>query len=513
MPRNGLGIPMVSSSVGGAIINVNDVLWESFGSNEIAINYAENYTNIILHSQDATDAEAWTKTNTAIDSTLYEAPDNSTTANAIKSDSTGTKVYRILQGTLSVTTGKTYTLSTHVKKGTLGFARVQFNDGSVDYRADFNLNTAAVTNATNTIRTQVDSMDDDWYRCSVTFKAQNTANGSSYVFAQSAAGSSTPSVAVSGVILLYVWGWQLEENIEASPYIVTTTEARTATETLNDLSSVWDFDSADLMPQETPSSEGVWETSDNLVLNHDYEELGSELITNGDFSSGSTGWENAFGGQWVISGGKATLAVGVDGSYLSAGTILTAGKNYKAVITTSGGLDSNNKVTIYATSNTGQKAESDGTHTFYFTADNTTFRFLGAANDRPISIDSVSVKQVDPNDRWVLGTGWSIEDGTLIYTGTSNSNTEQAGILTTNTNYELTYTVVTASGDGTLKLFGETTSTTNNLTQTVGTHTKIFFTDGANGTDFGFRVTGNTSGSFVVDNVTIREYAIQPQDV
>ena len=119
MPRNGLGIPMVSSSVGGAIINVNDVLWESFDSNDISINYAEDYTNIMLHSQDATDAEAWTKTNTAIDSTLYEAPDNSTTANAIKSDSTGTKVYRILQGTLSVTTGKTYTLSTHVKKGTL----------------------------------------------------------------------------------------------------------------------------------------------------------------------------------------------------------------------------------------------------------------------------------------------------------------------------------------------------------------------------------------------------------
>ena len=58
MPRNGLGIPMVSSSVGGAIINVNDVLWESFGSNEIAIKYAEHYTNIILHSQAVTDTEA-----------------------------------------------------------------------------------------------------------------------------------------------------------------------------------------------------------------------------------------------------------------------------------------------------------------------------------------------------------------------------------------------------------------------------------------------------------------------
>ena len=111
------------------------------------------------------------------------------------------------------------------------------------------------------------------------------------------------------------------------------------------------------------------------------------------------GWENAFGGQWVFDDEKFTLPVGVDGSYLrTVSNILTSGKLYKAVITTSGGLDSNNKVTIYATSNTGQSIESDGTHTRYFTADGTSFRFLGTANDRPISIDSVSVKDVTFSD-------------------------------------------------------------------------------------------------------------------
>jgi len=302
MPRNSLGIPIVASSVGGAIINVNDVLWESFGSNEIAINYAENYTNIVLHSQDITDAEAWSKTNVAADSTLYEAPDNSTTANAIKSDSTGEKAYNITQGSLSVTAGKTYTLSVHFKKQNLDFARIYFSDGA-SKTADFNLSTGAVGATSNTLRTQVDAMDDGWYRCSMTFVATSTvSSGQARFYAQSASGDNTPNVAVSGIVLIYVWGFQLEENIEASPYIVTTTSARTATETLNDLSSIWDFDSADLMPQETPSSEGVWETSDNLVLNGDYEELGSELVTNGDFATDSD-WTKGTG--WSISNGVA----------------------------------------------------------------------------------------------------------------------------------------------------------------------------------------------------------------
>ena len=149
---------------------------------------------------------------------------------------------------------------------------------------------------------------------------------------------------------------------------------------------------------------GYWKMGDGtndeypVIYDQTNPTLSAELVTNGDFSDGSTGWENAFGSEWVISGGKATLAVGADGSYLrTVSNILTSGKSYKAIITTSGGLDSNNKVTIYATSNTGQKAESDGTHTFYFTADNTSFRFLGTANDRPISIDSVSVKEIQGN--------------------------------------------------------------------------------------------------------------------
>ena len=241
------------------------------------------------------------------------------------------------------------------------------------------------------------------------------------------------------------------------------------------------------------------------------------------------------GQDWgVYEDGTSTVTfeegavLNIDGSNSNVGVyqenVFANGKNYKIVVNMKATasfnaeiLESQGASTVSTIGNV-SLTTSYQEFTFYYQGTGTNDLFIhrlssASGSNQKIYIKSASVKQVDPNDRWTLGTGWSIEDGTLIYTGTSNSNTEQAGILTANTNYELTYTVVTASGDGTLKLFGETTSTTNNLTQTVGTHTKIFFTDGANGTDFGFRVTGNTSGSFVVDNVTIREYAIKPKDI
>ncbi len=520
MPRNGLGMPITSSSVGGAVLNVDDVLWESFGSDEIAINYAENYTNIVLHSQDATDAEAWTKTNTAIDSTLYEAPDNSTTANAIKSNSTGEKAYNISQGSLSVTAGKTYTLSVHVKKENLAFARVYFSDGA-SKTADFNLNTAAVTNTSNTIRTQVDSMDDDWYRCSITFIATSTtSSGSTQVFALSAAGDNTPNIAVSGIVLIYVWGFQLEENIEASPYIVTTTEARTATETLNDLSSIWDFDSADIMPEADPDSEGAWETLDNLVLNGTYEELGSEEFANGSFTGVADGTDvttltnwNTYGSPTsrnVVDNKLVIVATGSNqGAYYTLSS-LSAG-TYKLSVDVSGDVGAG---AMYITgANSYNVATSVGNVEFYFVASGNTNIFFRAANNNAgtTSYTNISVKQVDPNDRWSLDSNWSIVNGKATSTGNgrmyqSISQFESASSI--GTTVEVTFNIVErTSGGVVVNCYGGVSSEFN----TVGTHSFITTTTNNLNLYFNNSGAGNLVGS--IDNVTVREYAIQPQDV
>ena len=508
MPRLGFGLPLVSSVQESSITLIEDLLWEDIDTNNnISVNYQETRTNSILHSQDATDAEAWTKANTAIDSTLYEAPDNSTTANAIKSDGTGEQVYKITQTSLSVTAGKTYTLSVHVKKENLGFARIKSHDGSTAFRADFNLTTGAVTQTTNTIRTQVDKIDGDWYRCSITFQATATTS-SAYVevFACAASGDSTPNVAVSGVVLLYVWGFQLEENSEPSAYIKTTTEARTATEVLNDFSNVWDFDSADLMPEADPQSEGAWETLDNVVLNGDYEELGSELVTNGGFAVDSD-WSGTGSNGYSISSGKLNLSDSAYATNVAQANVTTIGKAYKVTFEISNYVKGS--VRIFLGGNVTSSVNSNGTYTFHVVASANTSAGVQALNGggTTLSLDNLSLKQVDPNDRWSKGTGWTISDGKASNDG-STGNLTQSGILIVGEQYEITVTVSDYVSGSVQVTAGAQFHGSSSILSANGTYTLV---QTCSPTTSLFLVSSSFNGK--VDNVTVREYAIQPQDV
>jgi len=521
MPRLGLGMPIVSGASNAPVTVIDDVLWEDFGGSggEIAVNYQETRTNIVLRSQDTTNAEAWTKTNTAIDSTLYEAPDNSTTANAIKSDSTGEKLYSITQSNLSVTAGKTYTASVHLKKDALGFAKLRFNDGTINYSATFNLTTGANVQTGNLIgttnKTSTDTMDDGWFRCSMTFQAQNTtSSGFLRVSPQADASTANPNIAVSGIVLIYVWGFQLEESIEATTYIVTTTEARTRTTTLNDTSDVWDFDGADLTPEADPDSEGVWEIPANIVLNGDYEELGSEQLRNGTFDTDSE-WSKGTG--WSIANGKASITE--SGSVTLAQTLtsnLTSGKTYEVVYTISGYSGSGIVKAQFTGGSTvsGQNRIENGTHTEYLTAtaSHTGVRLKALSNNGGFtgSIDNVSVKQVDPNDRWTLGDGWSIEDGKAISTTAQSNLTSTAALVVGNT-YEFTLTsAAVSSGSYSFLLRFNSTNTDIGTVNSDGTHT---FRVVADSTSFRLQTLSGGGTSFSIDNVTVTEYAIQPRDV
>ena len=84
MPRMGMGMPLVSGASNAPVTVIDDVLFEDYGGSggEISINYQQTRINTALYSQDASNA-IWTKTDSAVSGTLYEAPDNSGTANAI----------------------------------------------------------------------------------------------------------------------------------------------------------------------------------------------------------------------------------------------------------------------------------------------------------------------------------------------------------------------------------------------------------------------------------------------
>jgi hypothetical protein len=178
-------------------------------------------------------------------------------------------------------------------------------------------------------------------------------------------------------VLLYVWGFQLEENSEPSAYIVTTTEARTATSVLTDFSNVWDFDSADLMPEQDPDGEGAWETFENIV-------------TNGNFATDSD-WSKGTG--WTISDGKAHADVSSTAA-LSQTLSTGAGNTYDVTFTISNLTAGSIQPQFGGTLATPTSANSNGTHNFKITATGSSSGLLlYAINTSAFSIDNITIKE------------------------------------------------------------------------------------------------------------------------
>jgi len=281
-------------------------------------------------------------------------------------------------------------------------------------------------------------------------------------------------------------------------------------ESPSDFHDTWDLDGTDFTPEASPDDEGYWDDFENIVLNHNYEELGDNIVTNGTFDSDAN-WTKV--DSWSISGGKAVC----DGSQSSnaelkqqngvAGVTLNIinGKTYQLtfdLVVQAGGITS---VEVGGTSDL-NTISSSGTYTRTLTASSTNKRITFAANPTfEGSLDNVTLKQVDPNDRWVLGTGWSIEDGKAIGTSTTN-NLQQLSILTAGDTYELTFTISDYSA-GSVRanvggVHGTLRSSNGTFTQIIGPATSPhFFFDGVS------TFTGK------IDNVIVKEYAIKPLDV
>ena len=115
--------------------------------------------------------------------------------------------------------------------------------------------------------------------------------------------------------------------------------------------------------------------------------LGSELVTNGDFSSNSD-W--TLGTGWSITNGKL-VADGTNTGFENAqqNSLTVVGKTYKVTLTieaTSGQVELKGSGVYSRVDTLGV-----GTHTLTFVADATYFRFLAHAG-ATITIDNVSVK-------------------------------------------------------------------------------------------------------------------------
>ena len=117
--------------------------------------------------------------------------------------------------------------------------------------------------------------------------------------------------------------------------------------------------------------------------------VGSEDITNGDFSAGNTGW--TVGANWNTSSGKAVHTAGSTAALASTGTAPVIGKVYRVTFTISGRTVGNVGITLGGVS--GGSFSANQKHVVYITpTDTTKLKFTPVPDTFDGSIDNVFVK-------------------------------------------------------------------------------------------------------------------------
>ena len=243
--------------------------------------------------------------------------------------------------------------------------------------------------------------------------------------------------------------------------------------------------------------------SSELVQNGNFSELGSELVTNGDFATDSN-W--AKGSGWTINNGKASVNTTTINVALTQDGIITVGKTYKVIYEVKDFVAGSIRVRLGDT--WGSYRTANGTYTEYLVATtNTDFRFYATAATTELSIDNVSVKQVDPNDRWNLATGYSITDK-ISYDGSASGYSSSYQIVGSELGkkYSVKFDCIVTSGSVQFKMGSiNADSAGQNITvSSTGSYSVELTAGGTQGNRvYIVANAGNFVGSF--DNISVKE--------
>jgi len=234
-----------------------------------------------------------------------------------------------------------------------------------------------------------------------------------------------------------------------------------------------------------------------LVQNGDFSELGNELIVNGDFATDS---------DWTISGGNAEILNGKlnfnnaasYGTSVANSASVVSGKTYLVQFTISN--YSSGAAQIRLGSQFGTSRNANGTYTEYIVANATLIRLYSSSDNTTLSIDNVSVKQVDPDDDWTLGTGWSYGSDKITGSATQAEISQDID-LPSGKVYKATFTIEDyVSGQVRIRFRGGTT-VNGTPHGGNGTYTEILTSTGHTN----IKIDGTSSFTGSVTNISVVE--------
>jgi hypothetical protein len=180
------------------------------GSNGLIQNAPMN----LLTFSEQFDNAAWAKTNATVTANQVTAPDGTTTADKLVEDAT-TAVHRISQA--PTTSVSAYSFSVYVKGAERSF--VQLRDVGAAVGVWFNLTTGVVGTQNSGITGFIESVGNDWYRC--TAIRTTVATNVSWAIAPADADASNIYTG-NGTSGLFIWGAQLNLGSTATTYNPTT---------------------------------------------------------------------------------------------------------------------------------------------------------------------------------------------------------------------------------------------------------------------------------------------------
>lgn len=290
-------------------------------------------------------------------------------------------------------------------------------------------------------------------------------------------------------------------------------------ESPSDFHDTWDLDGTDFTPEASPDDEGYWDDFENIVLNHNYEELGSEKVNYpSDVSSITDPWilDSSTNKYKYVDSGSGTGRINFGTPFA-----VEVGQIYKVevdITISSGNANIAFKSGNSQTSLFNNRDFSNGLNTFFTTVSGINGSIArifvnGNNTDNDFTLNSISVKQVDPNNRWQLqytGTGdWSITD--KLNFENVNGGSAQLNVFEVGTTYEITVDYVFTSGTRLILPYDGSNFPTGGVITTPGSVNGYTYYYTPSSTSLLIYSDGNGNGS--IDNVTVREYAIQPLDV